>query len=359
MRIACIGYMHGKGGAEKQLILLANALSKHNEVFLFTLCDKNICFSVDSQVTIVDLTYAENSRIKSLARLIALRDAYKKIKPDISIHFWLQTAYLTAFLPFSVRKRIIYSERNDPNDVEYKGLNAILRKIAFQKIDGFVFQTEFAQQYFHSNIKKRSIVLHNPVFVDEQKYKAPCKKRKRIVITAGRLVERKNQKLLIDAFALIAKDFKDYSLSIYGDGPLMEQLIIHSKNIGIEDRVNVYPSVDDIYDRIFEASLFVLTSEYEGMPNVLIEAMALGTPCISTDCRPGGARALISSGKNGILVPLNDEEVLAKKMRQILQDTKYSYYLANNAISIRESHSPNKIYDKWESFIKECVIRKE
>lgn len=352
MKIACIGYMHGKGGAERQLVMLANALAQNNEVYLVALCEYNISYPVDSKVKVIDLTYAEKKAIKTISRWKELVKIYKTILPDLTIHFWLQTAYLTALLPYKIRRCIIYSERNDPGDVEYKGINGILRKIAFFRIDGFVFQTKYAQQYFSKVIQARSCVIPNPVDIDKNRYLKPCEDRKKIVITAGRLVERKNQGLLISAFSHIAGEFPDYNLSIYGDGPLKDNLLKMIKNRKMEDRITIYESTDEIYDRIYEASLFVLTSEYEGMPNVLIEAMALGTPCISTDCRPGGARAIIHSGENGYIVALNDMEALSDEMRNLLVNKTKAQTIANVAMKIRETHSQDAIYEKWQSFVK-------
>ena len=101
--------------------------------------------------------------------------------------------------------------------------------------------------------------------------------------------------------------------------------------------------------------MFVLSSDYEGMPNALMEAMASGLPCVSTDCGGGGARFLIRDGENGFLVPKGDEEALADAMRKILSDKELADMLGNNARKLQETLAPEKIYGEWEAFIKEIV----
>ena len=103
--------------------------------------------------------------------------------------------------------------------------------------------------------------------------------------------------------------------------------------------------------------MFVLSSDYEGMPNALMEAMASGLPCVSTDCGGGGARFLIENGENGILVPQRDEDALAAAMEKILSDETLAAKLGENARKLQETLAPEKIYGEWESFIKQIVER--
>ncbi|MCI8403203.1 MAG: glycosyltransferase family 4 protein [Lachnospiraceae bacterium] len=354
MRIACIGYLHGSGGAERQITMLANAMAKRgHEVFLLVLASFNKRYDISDKVNVCDLTYAENQAGNKIwLRYRALFKALKKIKPECSIHFWLQSAYLTAFMPEKQVGKIIYSERGDPGDTEYQGARGFVRKLSFHRVAGFVFQSEGARDYFPDKIRRRSVIIHNSVLLPCDKFEKPCADREPKIVTVGRLHPQKNQKLLIRAFSEIAEEFPKIRLEIYGEGEQKEALAEEIRKNGLTGRIKLMGSRKDIFDCIYPAQMFVLTSDYEGMPNALLEAMALGVPCISTDCKPGGARTLICHEKNGLIVPLGDEKELASAMRRLLRFRDFAGELSGNGIKIRETHEPNKIFDQWEEYVK-------
>lgn len=354
MKIICVAYLHGSGGAERQITMLANALcTRGHEVYLAVLAENNRKYEISNGVTVCDLTYAEKKKNRIFQRGKALRKLYEEIQPDVTIHYWLQSTYLTAFMHEDKYGKIIYSERGDPGDSEYNGILGVIRSVAFKEVNGFVFQSEGAQDYFAENIRNRSVVIHNSVELPEGKYLVPCKQREKKIVSVGRLHPQKNQKLLISAFAQIANQFSEYNLEIYGDGALHEELNTLISNYGLENRVFIYATRPDIYDYVYSASLFVLSSDYEGMPNALMEAMALGVPCISTDCRPGGARTLIENGVNGYIVPIGDARALAKSMQQLLENGALAENVASQGILLRKSHSSLLVFDRWNSFISE------
>ena len=125
--------------------------------------------------------------------------------------------------------------------------------------------------------------------------------------------------------------------------------------MGLAERVHLHASRKDIFDCIRTARLFVLTSDFEGMPNALMEAMALGLPCISTDCRPGGARTLIESGKNGIIVPTRNVNALADKMKYMLDNPQEAERMAEEAYKIGETHTNKVTFDRWNIFLKSII----
>lgn len=356
MKIVTVGYLHGAGGAERQIILLSNQLAiRGHEVVLCVLVDNLSTYPIDERVRIVDLTSVENTARTSVGkivkRLIAFRKLIKKERPDIIINYNLQSAYFCLTLPKKQRGKVIYSERGDPYDDEYTGLLGKLRDITVPRMDGLVFQSEGARDFFDERVKRKSIVIHNSVNVPQEKYPIPTVREKRIV-NVGRLHPQKNQALLIDAFSQISNAFSDYILEIFGDGELQVALENQINNLGLNERVRIIPSRKDLWDCIYNASLFVLSSDFEGMPNALMEAMALGLPCISTDCRPGGARSLIESGVNGLIVPLRSVNDLSWAMSQCLSKPDVSERLALNARNIMNTHSEKVLFDKWEHFLK-------
>lgn len=358
MKIVCVGYLEGSGGAERQITLLANELANlGNEVYLAVVAKYNKKYDISDNVIVKDLTCFENSKLSLVSRYLALKKLYTEIKPDVTVHFWFQSLYLSTFMKKKYRNITIYSERGDPGDSEYNGLLGIVRSVAFKQVNGFVFQSNGAKSYFQNQIRERSIVIPNPVFIKRSDFPVIKCRTKRIV-TMGRLHPQKNQKLLIEAFAIIHEEFPDYIVEIYGDGPLEAELHQLIKNKNLEDRIFLMGARKDVHNAIVDASLFVLTSDYEGLPNALIEAMALGIPSISTDCKPGGAREIITDKIDGFIVPRNDAYKLANTMRNILNDQNLANRISKNAEINIKRFNKNTIYNRWNTFIHDVVENK-
>lgn len=353
MKIVFIAYMHGAGGAEKQITMLANYMSeKGHDVHMLILAESVIMFKISNSVTIHDLTFCETEKGNRIFnRYIALKSELKKIKPDATINFWFQSTYLCSIMSKSITGKIIYSERGDPGDEEYSGILGFIRSLSFMKVDGFVFQSEGARDYFNMSVKNRSTIIHNPVVIQEKKFMHPCSTRDKNIITVGRLHKQKNQKLLIQAFSKIADKIPEYRLDIYGDGELEEYLTNLIRNYKLENRIFLKGTVNNIMDYIYKSSLFVLTSNYEGLPNALMEAISLGVPSISTDCSPGGARTLLDKYNYGFLIPRNDVDVLSKQILEVLNKDINPEILNKESSDFRNSHSREITFDKWENFI--------
>jgi len=354
MRILTVGYLHGSGGAEKQIIWLSNQLAEHgHEVTLCVLNENNAPYTIGKHVKVVDLSRAEGcDRLRIWRRFWAFRKLVNSLKPDVIINYNLQSAYFCLGVSKEKRGKVVYSERGDPYDKEYSGLLGIVRDLTVVRMDGLVFQSEGARDFFPERVRGRSVIIHNAVNVPQGRYPMPEEREKRIV-SVGRLHPQKNQRLLIDAFAQIAQEFPDYTLDIYGDGELHDALQKQIQNLGLGSRITIHPSRKDIWDCIYKASLFVLTSDYEGMPNALMEAMALGLPCISTDCRPGGARTLIRSGENGMIVPCRNGFVLVNVMRKVLRDRMLGARLSIEARKVSIGHQGCEIFNMWNAYLVE------
>lgn len=350
MKIVFISYLHGFGGAEKQNVMLANAMVERGyEVTLVSISVDNNCYDLDKRVEYIFLPDRMSGKLRIWSRYQDIKKLLKRIKPDITVNFWFQSAYLTAFMKKSITGKVIYSERGDPGDKEYSGILGIVRKMVLPRIDGFVFQSKGARDYFDERVKKRSAVIPNPVFVDRTMYPRHIDRTKRI-ITVGRLHPQKNHKLLIDAFSMIANEFPEYVLEIYGDGELESSTRAYIREKGMSLQVKLMGTCKDIFDKMVNAALFVLSSDFEGLPNTLIEAMALGIPCVSTDCRPGGAREIITQGEDGIIVPVNDVNCLADALNFCLSNPIATEKMAEKASENMRRFRPIAVYDRWETF---------
>ena len=357
MRIVCVGYMHGVGGAQRQILLLANALAEMgNEVHFIALCECNICFDMNSKIQLHDLSNIEKRRgIGIVNRYNALYKLYKKIKPEVTIHYWLQSAYLTAFMKKSISGKIIYSERLDPNGKSYNTLLKIIRDISFKRVDGFVFQSEGAKNLFNERIKKRSIVIHNPISIIPVEYLNSLSGRDNRIVSVGRLHKQKNQRLLIAAFARIADSFPECTMEIYGEGELREELQTIIDSLGLNRRILLMGNRQNIYQCIYNARLFVFSSDYEGMPNALMEAYCLGLPCISTDCSPGGAREIIEDKVDGIIVPVGDVDKMSIAMEDLLSNSDYANNLGKKAKERAGRFNREYVFGQWSNYIGKIV----
>ncbi len=355
MKILFIGYLHGFGGAEKQMILLANEMANRNhDVNFISLYKNNECYGIDERIKRKFIKDRGFSIFKILNRYIELRSEIKKIKPDLIINFWFQSAYFTALMPKKYTGKIIYSERGDPGDKEYNGMLGFIRKIIFPKIDGFIFQTTGARSYFGKKIINKGIIIPNPVSVENISV-VDFKDRKDKIVCVGRLHEQKNLSLIIKAFNDIKNKYKSYTLHIYGDGELKEELDDLIENLNAKNQIFLEGAKKDVLNYIKDAKLFVLSSNYEGMPNALLEAMSIGIPCITTNWSPGGAYDILSDKNNGLIVPKNDKKELSKAIAYMLDNTDFSRKCSIQTIKEKEKYSAQKIYDKWEIYFKEII----
>ena len=366
MRILICEAQFSAGGAERVVCNLATHLSKKHTVRVLSLTRSEIAYEMPKEVTFdfIDAqVYQSNGKLskiynklkKNICRLFRLNKQIKSFKPDIILSFLPEPCFFTLFLK-KKNVPVIISVRNDPK-IEYssKGYH-ILMKWLYPKADGVVFQTEEAKDYFENIINCPVKVIPNPI--NPEFIRKPASKRQKNIVSVGRLTAQKNQKMLIESFAKLSPEFKEYTLTIYGEGELRESLLkeIHERHL--ENRVFLPGVEKDIKNKIYDASLFVLTSDYEGMPNALMEAMALGLPVISTDCPCGGPAFLIKNNMSGILVNVNDVKKLTKSIEKVLSDPAFSKKISLNASKIAQTLSPEKINKEWEGFIEQMKIER-
>ena len=168
--------------------------------------------------------------------------------------------------------------------------------------------------------------------------------------------KQKNHALLIKAFAEACVN--DYILEIYGEGPLKDALEKLAASLGVGDRVFLKGYSSNLKTVMAQSALFVLSSDYEGIPNVVLEAMAMGLPCITTDFAGGGAHVLIEDGENGIIVPVANEHLMADAIRRVLCDRSLAEKLSDNAMKKVKIFSAGRIYAEWGSYIKKICVKK-
>jgi glycosyltransferase involved in cell wall biosynthesis len=165
-------------------------------------------------------------------------------------------------------------------------------------------------------------------------------------------IKQKRQDVMIDAFAIVTKQYPQLKLVFYGDGEPDIDIIKKSVvDYGLTDKVIFKGVVNDVIENIKNSKLYVLSSDYEGLPNSLIEAMVAGLTVVSTDCSPGGARELINNGQNGLITPCGDAEKLAKAIIYVLDNPEEAEQMGKEAQKIANISNPNVIFSKWEKYI--------
>jgi glycosyltransferase involved in cell wall biosynthesis len=187
-------------------------------------------------------------------------------------------------------------------------------------------------------------VMHNPLTLWPER---PSSLTNPTVVAIGRLEIEKRYDRLIDAFALMAQDREEWSLRIYGDGSLRDALAERIRDRGLTGRAHLMGSTDDVAAALQEASLLALSSEQEGLPLVLAEAMATGVPCIAFDCAPG-IREIIRDGEDGLVVRLRDVPAMAAALGRLADDEGLRRTMGSAARRNIERFRMDRVLDQWE-----------
>lgn len=347
-----------RGGAERMMIFLAQYLYKHNhDVTIMTGSRVDEEYKVPLGIKRISLSdYNMNS--SSICGVVKITEFLSSMieRDSIDLVIIMGKPVSCYILPgcIKAKTKVIISERNDPRNFAGKKITKLISDVLIKHADGYVFQTNDAKNYYNRRGIRGGVVIHNPVF-EESLPEISQLEKKPIIVNVGRLNNQKNQKMLIEAFDLIKDKYSKYCLEIYGEGVERQNLekLIHEKNL--EKRVVLVGNVQDVIEKIQNAELFVLSSDFEGMPNALIEAMAMGLPCISTDCPIGGPRELIDNNINGCLVKVGDVSGLAIKMDELLKDSSLRNMIGKNALTIRDKLSEHRIGTAWLKYCEEVV----
>ena len=175
--------------------------------------------------------------------------------------------------------------------------------------------------------------------------------RSKTVVSFGRFEEQKNYKMLIEAFAEFLKKHNDYKLVLYGKGSLETELKKRVTELGINKKVDFAGFCPNVHECILNAAMFVLPSNYEGLSNSMLEAMAIGLPVICTDCPPGGAREYITNKVNGILVPVGNVHKTCEAMCYMAEYEDEANKMGKQASELREKLSSNTVCKLWEQVL--------
>lgn len=244
--------------------------------------------------------------------------------------------------------RTVFCERNNPVRPDMPANIIKIRDRIYRRCSAAVFQTEEERAYY-TKLRCKTAVIPNPL--KEGLPERFTGERRHEIVNFCRLNKQKNIPLLIDAFELLHRDHPDYTLRIYGRGEEKDNLIAYAREKKLETSVSFEDFASDIHERVKDCAMFVCTSDYEGLSNSMLEALAIGLPSVCTDCAGGGARMMIRDHENGILVPVGDVQAVYHGMKEIVEDEALAQKLSEEASKLREQLSISRIVDRWEAMI--------
>lgn len=292
--------------------------------------------------------------VRNFDKVKWLKKYFAKKTPNTIIAFLNDSIFL-ALLSAQKRDRVIISERSDPSQSVSSKTNMAFFKTMYDKANQIVFQSPDVMQWYNDNINVKGRIVFNPLKPDlPRRFVGVSKKR---IVNFCRISKEKNLHLLINSFDNLLKYFPEYELWIYGDaiGESSQEYIENVKKsinqLNCKDKIHIFPAQKDIHNLILDYAMFVSSSDFEGMSNSMLEAMAIGLPTICTDCPAGGARAIIKDHENGILVPVNDVDALANAMKEVAGNPALAEKLSVNGTKIREKLAVDKIVNQWMEII--------
>ena len=346
-----------KGGAERVIANLAQYLDeKGYHVVLVTTHKAEIEYEVPETVKRIlsepDERELQGGRIRNfLTRFRKLRRIWKEEKPDVIVSFIGKNNIMAILTSLGMGIPVAVSVRGEPGEEYYNGLLRFLARNLFYLADGVILQTKRCMEFFPKGVRKKAIILKNPV--NPVFFREPYRgEREKTIVAVGRVDENKNHEMLIRAFAGIADEFPEYRLIIYGDGDKRSDLLKLTRELKLEDRISLPGNIDNVADAIYKTRVFVLSSNTEGMPNTLIEAMILGLTVISTDCPCGGPAELIVHGVNGLLSPVKDINSMKENLQYVLNNLHRADEMAHEASKTSDIYDVNKVYLEWERYLK-------
>lgn len=380
MKIAIVKSGMPQGGGERVAAVLINQFIKNgHEVFLIITGDSSECaYQLSSELKIVYLKdwleknpigLSLSQRIKrKINKAFTKQGEYEKMYRDYKIGGRRLLCYLKAnsfdyaisllvhdnmSLALCAKKQkaqIIIRESTYPDRPEYSDIFKKVRNKCYESADYHVFQTKEQELLFPPKSRKNGVVIGNPI-----KESLPLRSdgyHDKTIVNFCRLDKPKNLFLLLDSFSRIAVEYPEYQLKIYGDGPLYDYVNGYIDKLGLRNKVFLYPFDENIHEHIKDSAMFVTSSDYEGLSNSLMEAMAIGMPVVATDCLGGGAKSLIDDGENGLLVSRGNKEQLYLAMKKFIDYPDFAEKCGKNASKVREDYSVETITKKWLNIMK-------
>ncbi len=366
-----------QGGAERVVSNLANEFVKTgDEIMVATEWFSEDEFPLDERVRRIHVGLREEDekrgRIsKAFRRFRYLRELVKKEAPDVVISFCDKANYRTLIATMGMKTPIIMCVRTDPVGHYDRPMDRILGPVFYPRANGAVFQTTGQRDFFPKYLGDRSTIILNPVHEkyylkkegqsDEEIRELIAERRKtqtKTVVQHARLVDFKNQPMLVDAFMKVHEKHPDYDLKIYGpdseDGTkeILERKI---REYDASSFIHLMGGSDRIEELVPQGEVYAFSSDWEGLPNALLEAMAMGMPIVATDCPCGGPATVMRDHGNGLLVPIKDPDAMAEGLIYLIEHPEEALSYAAEAAKIRDITNGPVIVRQWRDYIDKVI----
>ncbi len=350
------------GGAERVLSTLANSLVSDYQVTIITLYNVEPFYHLHSQINRISCreSYNKNMRFmdslnNNIYMIRCLFLILRKERIDVLIGFMTTTNVYSIIACKLANIPCLISERTHPDFDPLSRFWINVRKKTYPFCTKLVIQTEGIKSYFSNFLKSNKLaIIKNPLAESLLKFRDATTQKEKVILSVGRLDPVKNQKLLIEAFSEM--NTENWKIQIVGEGELHSELKSLITQLNLQDSVELVGSVNNVHEYYNKASIFTFTSNFEGFPNALIEAMAFGLPCISTNC-PSGPSEIIDDGENGFLIPVGDKNMLKRKLEVLMNQPELRTSFGHAARASTTKFETKHISEQWKHLLTEALKR--
>lgn len=336
------------GGAERVLSILSNSFVKsgYDVTFLLTK-NKTIKYKISDEVKIV----FNNQKKNAFGQIKAIRKELKSNNYQYLISFFGFQSMYSIIASRGLKTKIIISERNDPAiSVGKSKFVQLIRNFLYGFSYKVVFQTKDAMNCYPKRIRKKGVIIFNPI--DTSVIPEWSGENSWSIVTASRLIEQKNIKLLIESVIELHSTYPLLELKVFGEGELKDSLNEYILKNNASSYIKLMGRSNDIFYEYKNAFIFSLPSNSEGLSNAMLEALAVGIPTICTDCPIGGAKMFINDGVNGFLIKMNDKNALIEKVTFLIENRDFAKKISTEGQKVKELINSSKIIKQWINLLK-------
>jgi len=356
----------GAGGAERVASLLCNQwVRQGHSVNMVTLqsIEEEVCYPLDERIVCKHLDLMRPSLsfletvINNLIRILSLSRALRQTRPDVVVSFLTEMNVNAIIASRMAGVPIVVSERIHPQFHRVGWFREMLRKFTYPKANCVVVQTRDIQRWFTEKIGIKTELMPNPVdLVQFSSSELPSTKR---IVSVGRLVDQKAHEVQIKAFSLVAGRYPDWTLHIYGEGDMCGRLLKLIEELGLEGRVYLEGRTDKVADVLRQSEIYAHSARYEGFPNAIVEACAVGRCVVATNA-PGATGELVSDMRAGILSPVDDVPAFANNLDTFLASKAMRHSYGQNAKSAVEALDVDAIAARWIDVLeRQCIQNRD
>ena len=364
MRILLFINSLGGGGAERVTVNLARywASAGHTVRIVTLNAISGDAYPLPETVSRVGLGlgHGGGTLIQRLAAnvrtTVALRQEMKRFDCDVAVGMITMSNVQVACAALGLACGTVGSERVSPGHWPIPAPWRFLRWACYGLLDVVTTQTAGAAQWVRGHTCARRVhVIPNAVvqLVEGNRVVSPdtvCPADCRIILAVGRLADQKRFDKLIRAFAQVAMDRPKWELVILGEGHNRSTLESLANNVGLKRRVHLPGRVDNVSTWYRRASVFALTSDFEGFPNVLTEALAHGLPSVAVDC-PDGPRDILRDNRGGLLVPIDEHDAMVQALERVMDDEALRAEMSRAAPAVKDAYREDKIMAEWSAVL--------